>query len=254
MSGERKIQSVIAVDGGTSMLFYLGTLIQRLGYNAVLTRSAEEALRVMEEGVPACVLTEITLPGMSGMNLLKRMKENPRLQNVPVIIQSAQADPAIRDVCLNLGSAAYLAKPVDPKALFHAVEGLSQSPGRRNVRITTSLPVVLGDGPAAAGPERDARVTAISEGGLYVRTLHARPKGAVIPLTIMINRQEITAKAMVLYGHAPGRGPFKEPGMGMKFVEISESDRELIGEYIREQLLTLAEPKKDEGQAGERRP
>lgn len=254
MNGERRIQTVIAVDGSTSMLFFLGTLIQRLGYNAVLARSAEEALRAMEEGVPACVLTEITLPGMSGMNLLKRMKENPRLQNVPVIIQSAQADPAIRDVCLGLGSAAYLAKPVDPEALFHAVEGLSQSPGRRNVRITTSLPVVLGDGPAATGPEQDERVSAISEGGLYVRTLHARPKGAVIPLTIVVNGQEITAKARVLYGYAPGRGPFKEPGMGMKFVEISESDRELIGEYIREQLLTPAEPKKGEGQAGERRP
>ncbi len=254
MNGERKIQAVIAVDSSTSMLFFLGALIERLGYNAVLARSAEEALRVMEEGVPACVLTEITLPGMSGMNLLKRMKENPRLQNVPVIIQSALADPAIQDVCLGLGSAAYLARPVDPEALFHAVEGSSQSPGRHNVRIATSLPVVLGDGPAAKGPEQDERVSAISGDGLYVRTLHARPKDAVIPLTIVVNGQEITAKARVLYGHAPGRGPFKEPGMGMKFVEISESDRELIGEYIRERLLTLAEPKKGEGQAGERRP
>jgi hypothetical protein len=48
--------------------------------------------------------------------------------------------------------------------------------------------------------------------------------------------REIQAKAVVLYSYTAGAGPYKDPGMGMKFVEMSEQDRAAIKAYIREQL------------------
>jgi hypothetical protein len=58
----------------------------------------------------------------------------------------------------------------------------------------------------------------------------------VTPLRIIINDREITAKALVLYISDRGEGPSVEPGMGMKFVHISDADRALLRRFIREQL------------------
>jgi CheY-like chemotaxis protein len=222
------------------MLFYLCMVLKRLGYQTVMARSAEDALHLMEEGAPTGVLTELALPGMSGMELLRRMKGSPAHRAVPVIMHTADADQGVKDSCRDLGCAAFLSKPADPELLFHAVEAASTFMSRHNIRISASLPVVLADNGRATAEQ----VTAISEGGLYVRTLRVRPKDSVLPVTITIDGQEITASAQVLYRTTLGKGPFKEPGMGMKFVEISGNGRELIREFIRQQLTADIDVKK----------
>ena len=92
---DREIRSVLAVDNSASMIFYLGTLLTRLDYKVISARSAEEALQMMETAVPSLVLTEISLPHMNGINLLKRIQETPRLKEVPVIILTYESDPGL---------------------------------------------------------------------------------------------------------------------------------------------------------------
>ncbi len=231
----------MVVDGNTSMLFYLGMLLKRLEYRVSTSRSAEEALRMMEETVPSLVLTDIALPRMNGINLLKRIKDTPKLTTVPVVLITAESDPGMKDTCLRAGCAGYLSKPVDPGTLYRAIQSATESLPRENIRLSTSLKVLVGNGTTLGGGARTEYATAISEGGLYVRTLYPLPRNTLATISILMGfmgDREIRVKAVVLYTFSVGEGPFLEPGMGMKFVEISEGDRKVIRDFIKEQLTS----------------
>jgi CheY-like chemotaxis protein len=239
----RELRTILLVDSSASIIFYLAMLLRRLEYKVVTARSCEDALRMMEDKVPSIVLTEISLPQMSGIQFLKHIKESARLKAVPVVVLTSETDPGTKARCTSMGCAAYLHKPVETDILYRTLQSVSESVPRMNIRLNTSLKVVIGDDSVAGGAKRAEVVTAISEGGLYVRTLYPQPSNTLTPLRIIVGDREIKATAVVLYSYALGEGPFEEPGMGMKFVEISDSDRATIRKFIKEQLTAdLAHP------------
>lgn len=233
---DREIRTILIIDDSASILFYLGMLLRRLEYNVVTARNAEDAMQIMEQSIPSIVLTDILLPTMSGINLMKRMKDAPLWKTIPVVVLTTESDTGIKDTCMRLGCAAYLSKPVEPDVLYRTLQSVSESIPRENIRLHTSLKVIVGDGTTMGGTARTEYATAISEGGLYVRTLYPQPRNALTPVRIFIGNLEIRAKTVVLYSFTIGGGPFKEPGMGLKFIEIADSDRNFIRGFIKEQL------------------
>ena len=83
---DREMRTILLVDSSASILFYLGMLLKRLEYKVVTARSAEDALRMMEDSAPSLVLTELSLPQMSGVQFLKKIKDQARLQAIPVVV------------------------------------------------------------------------------------------------------------------------------------------------------------------------
>ncbi|OGW36200.1 MAG: hypothetical protein A2010_13830 [Nitrospirae bacterium GWD2_57_9] len=232
----REVRTILIVDGSAAALFDIGMLLRRLEYRVETARNAEEALRKMEDAGPSIVLTEIALPTMSGINFLKRMKDHPHLKTIPVVMVTSETDDRMRDTCIRMGCAAYLCKPVEPDILYRTIQAVSESVPRANIRLKTSLTVIVGDGTAMGGAERTESAIALSEGGLYVRTLYPQPQKAITPVSILLPGREIRAKAVVLYSYATAAGPYKEPGMGMQFIEMPDEDRNAVKAFIRAQL------------------
>lgn len=245
---DREVRTILVVDCSASMLFFLGLLLKKLEYRVVTARSGEDAIRLMDESLPSIVLADVALPAMSGVALLKHIKERPDCGALPVVMLTTEDDPGIRDTCMKLGCAAYLQKPVEPELLYRTLQAASESAPRENIRLLTSLKVIVGDGSLLGGAARTEYATALSEGGLFISTRYPQPRNAVTPLRIIINDREIIAKALVLYSNDHGEGPSVEPGMGMKFVQISDADRALLRRFIREQL-THAVADHDEGRS-----
>jgi CheY-like chemotaxis protein len=232
----RQIRTVLLVDGSAALLFDLGLLLRRLEYRVDTARNAEDALRSMEDSPPSIVMTEIVLSGMSGVQLIERMREHDRLKAVPVVVLTADRDDRSREACVRLGCKALLSKPIEPDVLYRTLQSVSESIPRANIRLKTSLKIIVGDGTAMGGAERTEQAAALSEGGLYVATRYPQPRNAVTPVRLFLPGGEIKAKALVLYSYTTAAGPYQEPGMGMKFVEIAEADLAAIKAYIREQL------------------
>lgn len=233
---DREIRTVLVVDCSTSMLFFLGLLLKRFEYRVATARSGEDALRLMEDSLPSVVLSDVALPVMSGVALLKHIKARPDCVALPVVMLTTEDDPGIKDTCLQLGCAAYLQKPVEPDLLYRTIQAVSESVPRANIRLRMFLKVIVGDGSVLGGAARTEYATELSEGGLFISTRYPQPRNAVTPLRIIINDREITAKALVLYISDHGEEPSVEPGMGMKFVQISDADRAVLRRFIREQL------------------
>ena len=99
------------------------------GYEVCVVETAEEALQTLRRGAIDLVLTDIRLPGMDGLTLLRRIKAE--VVALPVIVMTAHAGiDAAADV-VALGAADYLVKPFEPKDLLAAVRCAIARPEHR---------------------------------------------------------------------------------------------------------------------------
>ncbi len=233
---EREQQIVLVVDGDCARQFLTCVLLQRLGYHVFPVKTAEEALMIMELAVPLIVLTEIALPQMNGIDLLKQVKQNPRSRHVPVLVYTALKDATYRQACEKAGCAGFVTQPAEHNELYEAIQNATENTPRHFVRLTTSLDVVV-EGTGREGGARNEKVTAISERGMYVRTPNPLPYGTTVPLTLYLESfaRGIRVEGKVLYSHSGGDS--KIPGMGVKFKQIRPEDREGIRVFIRRKLM-----------------
>jgi CheY-like chemotaxis protein len=224
---------ILLVDGNAPRLFATGMLLQQFAYNVYTTTNAEEALQIVDLVLPKAIVTELHLPGLSGMDLLTTIKKHPRTKDVPVIILTGEADRRNEDACLKAGCAAYLKTPADPEALYHAIQRMTEPTPRSHVRIKTCLTVIIGE---AGKPDAGEGVTVLSESGMYIRTLRPAKVGSRLLFTVYIDDRPVKTEGVVLYSYSFGEGPLKEPGMGVKFLSLSTEDRELMRRFIRDHL------------------
>jgi len=227
---------LLLVDGNARDLFTTGLILQRLEYDVYVSSSAENALQIMTYALPALVVAEVILPKMDGIDLLSRIKSEPRTRSIPVICLAAMIDPKSEELCLAYGCASYLQKPIEPNDLFRAIQHATEVTPRNYIRLRTFLRADVGGLPEQGGAGEPEVVTALSENGIYVRTLTPRPVKSVQSVEFMLGRSLIRVRAMVLYSFSVNKGPFREPGMGMGFIDVSTGDRALISGFIREQL------------------
>jgi CheY-like chemotaxis protein len=234
-TGERKKRLLAVVDGQQVHLFYTSVLLQRLGYHMHTFKTAEEALEILNIAEIELVLTEISLPGMDGVELLKRIKGDPKTRKIPVIILTSSKDQAVKNACLQEGCAAYLQKPVDPDALYAAIQKETETVPRKFIRLQTRLNVKVGDD-AAASSVIDDYITALSEQGMFISTLKPKPVGIQVSVTIFFEDTHIKLEGMVIYSFRREEGPLKTPGMGIRIVSIDHDDQMMIRSIITKEI------------------
>jgi len=227
----RKKRFILVVDNSHRDGSYTGLLLQNLGYNSAMVRSGEEALEFLATAVPALVITELVLPAMNGIDLFERITVNQSKAAVPVIIQTRFTDLDTEDRCRRTGCAGCLNKPVQSFELYRAVQLALEPTPRQNIRIPVYLNATFEGRPSEA-----VFVTMLSDDGMFIRTLDPAPKGSKHTVSFLLEDRIIRADTVVLYAYGFEEGPQKEPGMGMKFLNLSPVDKDVIQNYIREHV------------------
>lgn len=116
---------VLVVDDADDCLAMLDVALQTLpGVVVRSTRSAEDALEVLAAGDVSAVITDIRLPAMTGIELIKRIRHDPGLRALPVVVISAEADPAVPRTAIESGANAFFPKPFSPAAVRKKLEEL----------------------------------------------------------------------------------------------------------------------------------
>jgi FixJ family two-component response regulator len=121
MPDERPLVSV--VDDDESVRESLPDLLNEFGYSARTFSSALEFLASDALEQTACLILDIAMPGMSGIELQAEL--NRRRKRIPIIFITAIRDDAIRARALESGASAYLCKPFDDTALLEALRSAS---------------------------------------------------------------------------------------------------------------------------------
>ena len=96
------------------------------GVSVRLATSAVEALRILNGGGPTvqAVVTDLNMPRMDGFELIRRIRESDRLSATPIIVVSADTDPATPQRIAQLGVNAFFPKPFSPAQVRRKLEQL----------------------------------------------------------------------------------------------------------------------------------
>jgi CheY-like chemotaxis protein len=94
---------------------------------------AYDAMQVMmfaiRPPVPALIILDINMPGGTGLEALRKLKQSARTSSIPVVILSGSTEQDIPQQVRSLGAEEFLSKPIDPDTLLHAVRRLLGEPG-----------------------------------------------------------------------------------------------------------------------------
>ncbi|HWD49761.1 MAG TPA: PleD family two-component system response regulator [Rhizomicrobium sp.] len=115
---------VLVVDDILSNVKLLEAKLSAEYFEVVSAFNGLEALAKMEERLPDIVLLDVMMPGMDGFEVARRIKNNPAMAHVPVVMVTALDQPSDRVAGLEAGADDFLTKPVDDAALFSRVRSL----------------------------------------------------------------------------------------------------------------------------------
>ena len=125
MATQVKMKLVAIVDDDESMRSALLGLLRVLGLEARAFGSAEEFLESGQQHQTACLIADIRMPGMSGLEL--QAKLNADRCRIPTIFITAHGDAKMRLQALRAGAVEFLAKPFDDEALLTSVRAALQN-------------------------------------------------------------------------------------------------------------------------------
>jgi len=119
-------QNILIVEDDADIAEGLHYNLKREGFRPTVAESAEKGLRIAldEKTSPSLILLDLMLPGMSGMELCRRLRREPLTENTPVIMLTAKAAEAEKIAGLEVGADDYIVKPFSVKEVIARVRAV----------------------------------------------------------------------------------------------------------------------------------
>jgi len=108
--------AILVVEDNERNLKLLRDVLEYAGYAVRVARTAEDGITSAVSEPPDLVLMDLQLPGIDGMEALRRLRENPRTADIPVVAVTAQAMKHDRERALDAGFDGYVEKPISVRA------------------------------------------------------------------------------------------------------------------------------------------
>jgi two-component system phosphate regulon response regulator PhoB len=142
-------ERILLVDDEPDLLELLRVNLRQEGYEVESAEGGREALALLRRSPPDLVILDLMLPDISGTEICRQVRQDPKLASLPIIMLTAKADELDRVVGLELGADDYVTKPFSPRELALRVRAVL----RRN--SSTYAPVrALSHGRLTIDPER----------------------------------------------------------------------------------------------------
>jgi len=142
-------RSILVVDDEPDLLELVRFTLDRAGFRVETAASGEEALSRLRRSVPDLLVLDLMLPDLSGEEVCRRVRGDPGLSGLPVIMLTAKSEEVDRVVGFELGADDYVTKPFSPRELVLRVKALLR---RSYEAAASSAP--LERGPLRLDPER----------------------------------------------------------------------------------------------------
>ena len=127
MVTEKKTIVVVEDEPDTAEMF--AEMMRLLGYQVYKSFGGVRAIDMIADKKPSVVLLDLMMPDLSGLEVLRFMRRDPRLAGIPVVIVSAKGLPSDIKRGLEAGASAYLTKPVAFADLRETVENVTKNHG-----------------------------------------------------------------------------------------------------------------------------
>jgi len=125
--------NILLVEDEPAIQELIAANLQRAGHHVLRAGDAETALRLIREALPDLVLLDWMLPGMSGIELAKRLRAEERTRTIPIIMLTARGEETDKILGLETGADDYMTKPFSPRELVARIKAVLR---RRAPQVT----------------------------------------------------------------------------------------------------------------------
>ncbi len=115
------LDQILIVEDDKDILEFNTSYLEQNKFKVLKAKNGKEAIELLEKTLPDLIISDMMMPELDGIGLLKAVKNNTQSNHIPVIILSAKASPEARLEALKLGAQGYLAKPFLPEELLSVV-------------------------------------------------------------------------------------------------------------------------------------
>jgi len=104
-------RTVLVIDDERGFCDVVSVILESQGYEVQQAYEANDAFGMLTETVPDLILTDLMLPEIDGLSLIRRLRETPSWAQIPVVMISAHSDPEIQESAKQAGADGFIAKP-----------------------------------------------------------------------------------------------------------------------------------------------
>jgi chemosensory pili system protein ChpA (sensor histidine kinase/response regulator) len=124
LSEERPSEELplLLVDDSLSVRKFVSRMLESAGYEVETAVDGEEGLRMANERGYRLIITDLEMPKMNGYEVIQALRSRPQTQKVPIMVMTTRAGDKHRQMAMNIGANAYIAKPVEERALIREVQ------------------------------------------------------------------------------------------------------------------------------------
>lgn len=195
--------------------------------------NGEEALALASVIHPDLVFADLSMPGIDGAELCRRLKGSPEHQDVPVVLLTGRDAAGERERAVRAGANDVIPKPVERLPLLAAARRLLDQHSPRGLpRIPLDAPVRLRQRRREwAGTARN-----LSRGGVFVESSELLGERAELALELALPETPLAlaSTAQVIWTRAPEHEV--AAGMGMRFLGLDRRTARRLSEYVEERL------------------
>ena len=118
---------VLIADDDAFIRRPLEWILTQEGFAAECAADGDECMERLRAEPPDLLILDVMMPGLDGFEICRRMKNEPALREIPVVLLSARGREHDRERGLALGAAEYLTKPYSPTDLMQRIRGLLET-------------------------------------------------------------------------------------------------------------------------------
>lgn len=108
---------VLCIEDNTTNMVLVSRIVEAEGHDLLRAEDGPQALEMLEEETPDIILLDINIPGINGLDLAQKIKDDDRLSSIPLIAITANVLVGDRERCMEAGCDDYLPKPLDIRRL-----------------------------------------------------------------------------------------------------------------------------------------
>ncbi len=105
-------------------------LLEKSGFRVLAAGDGRSGIEMAKAAAPGLILLDIQLPGLDGYQVARLLRQDDRLQTVPIVAVTSYAMPGDREAALAAGCDGYIEKPIDPDTFVSEIRTFLRSEGR----------------------------------------------------------------------------------------------------------------------------
>ena len=113
---------LLVVEDNTFNMRLIQDILEPLQHEIIEVKNGLDAVQMLHHDHPDVILLDVLLPGMNGIDVLKYIKTNPLIANIPVVVMTASGDSSVHRQCVEAGCNGFVLRPFTRKVLLDALK------------------------------------------------------------------------------------------------------------------------------------